>query len=105
MNHPVRDLRGRRRYLDAAYLPERLPVELDGQLFHGTALERHDDRWRDNALVLAGWRQPLRYSWWDLNNEPGRVVEEIKMGLRAARRDKDSHVPLEFECAADLEMS
>lgn len=86
LNHPVRDLSGRRRYLDAVYLPERLPVELDSRLEHGTLLDWHDDLRRENAIILGdGWFPPLRYSWNDLTRHPAAVCDQIRRTLEAIR--------------------
>jgi hypothetical protein len=86
MNHHVVDVRGRDRYIDAVYLPEHVPVELDGALAHGSALDRRDDLERENAITLSGrWRSFLRFTWNDLTRRPEQVVEEIHTALDAAR--------------------
>lgn len=86
MNHPVRDVDGVRRVLDAVYLPERIPVELDGQRWHGLTTDRSDDRRRENAVVLTGeWRSFLRFTWWQVFHEPEEVVATIERALDAAR--------------------
>ena len=87
MNHRVVDASGNVRYIDAAYLPERLPIELDSRTWHRLTLDRRDDRRRENAIVLTGWRSFLRYDWWDLTEEPDRVCAEIRAALEAARRE------------------
>lgn len=85
LNHRVRDAFGGIRYLDAVYLPERIPVELDSRGSHGTLLDWHDDLRRENAVVLAGWRDFLRFSYADLRDRPSEVVEVVHRALRAAR--------------------
>lgn len=80
MNYPVRDLYGRRRKIDAAYVPERVGVELDGRTSHHLMTDRRDDDRRQNALMLVGW-QILRFTWWDLVHEPARVVREVRAAL------------------------
>lgn len=85
MNHPVTDADGRRRLLDAVYLPERLPIELDSRSAHGSLLDWHDDLRRENAVVLTGWRDFLRFSWDDVTRRPGRVVDTVRTALDAAR--------------------
>lgn len=81
MNYPVIDAHGRKRVLDAVYLEARLPIELDSVAYHGLRPDQHDDIARTNALVLAGWQTPLRFTWWDLTQEPWRVVREIRLAL------------------------
>jgi hypothetical protein len=85
MNHPVVDAFGRRRFLDAAYLPEMVPVELDSKLSHGTLLDWHDDLRRENAIVLRGWRDFLRFSWDDVINHTDLMVKTVRRALEAAR--------------------
>lgn len=90
MNHPVTDASGRRRVLDAVWLPQRLPVELDSRLAHGTLLDWHDDLRRENDVVLTGWRSFLRFSWDDVVNRPSRVVSTVREALAAADADRVS---------------
>lgn len=86
MNLPIRDDEGRRRYLDAAYLPERLPVELDGKQFHSNTLDVNDDVRRASSIVATGaWHPPLRFTWEDLTERPERVVQTVRAALVAAR--------------------
>ena len=90
MNHPVVDAHGERRFIDAAYVPQKVPVELDSGDFHRTAIDLADDRRRQNALVLAGWNNMLRFTWWDLLNEPERVVAEVRAVLARAEAARDA---------------
>ncbi len=91
VGHPVRDVYGQLRYLDVAYLAERVPVELDSRKFHGLVLDRRDDNKRQNALVLANWHRPLRFTYFDLTEEPDRVVYEVRLALeQASGRDAPS---------------
>ena len=90
MNHPVVDAAGRRRVLDAVYLPERIPVELDSRLAHGSRLDVHDDLRRENAVVLTGWRSFLRFSWDDVVHRPDAVVATVRTALDAAQVDRVS---------------
>jgi hypothetical protein len=85
LNHRVRDAFGGVRYLDAVYLPERIPVELDSRSCHGTLLDWHDDMRRENAVVLTGWRDFLRFNYADLRDRPSEVVDVIRLALQAAR--------------------
>jgi len=60
---------------------ERLVIEVDGRHFHGEA-RFESDRWRQNALVLDGWRV-LRFTWTMLERYPDRVVAAIERALAA----------------------
>jgi very-short-patch-repair endonuclease len=88
VNHPIRDATARRRELDAVYLEERLPIELDSRAYHGTLLDWHDDLRRENAIKLAGWRDPLRFSFADLRDRPDEVVALVRGALEEIR-DQD----------------
>jgi hypothetical protein len=88
MNHPVRDAAGRRRELDAVYLEERLPIELDSRAYHGTLLDWHDDLRRENAVKLVGWRDPLRFSYADLRDRPDEVVAVVRAALERIRAER-----------------
>lgn len=81
MNHPVMDAFGRRRYLDAVYLAQRQPVELDSRSYHGTLVDWHDDLRRENAVKLAGYRDPLRFSWDDVVHRPDDVIDVLRRAL------------------------
>lgn len=84
MNHPVIDARGRRRFVDAVYLPPGLPIELDSRLAHGSLLDWHDDLRRENAIVLDGWLPFQRYNWYDVTRRGHLVVAEIRDVLAQA---------------------
>lgn len=77
VNHAVVDANGRRRFIDAVYLPPGLPIELDSQLAHGSLLDWHDDTRRENAIVLRGWLPFLRYNWFDVTRRGHLVVAQI----------------------------
>ena len=83
MNHPVVDAGGVTRWIDAVYLPQRLPVELDSRLAHGSLLDWGDDLRRENAIVLQGWRPFLRFNWWDVTRHGHLVVSTIRRALAA----------------------
>lgn len=88
MNHAIVDVDGRRRVIDAIYLPQRIPIELDSRSHHGTLLDRGDDLARENAITLTGWRSFLRFTWWDLRDRPCEVVSTIRTALAAADHDR-----------------
>lgn len=89
MNHPVRDARGDRRLLDAVYLPEHLPVELDGKETHTTPLDVADDEDREEQVGLAGpWRRFLRFTYHDVTERGEDVLAAVEAALRAAGSDR-----------------
>ncbi len=81
VNHAVVDAEGRIRRIDAVYLPQRLPIELDSRLFHGSLLDWHDDLRRENAIALSGWLPFLRFNWHDVTARGHLVVETIRRAL------------------------
>lgn len=79
-NHPV-VVGGFRYYLDIAFPEAKLAIEIDGRLHHGPeAFEK--DRWRQNDLVLEGWRV-LRFTWAMLVEAPELVLAAIERALAA----------------------
>ncbi len=86
MNHPVRDIDGRRRRIDAVWLDERVAVELDSVQEHATLLDWNDDVRRETAIVLAGdWRAVLRFSWDDVERYPEAVLDRLRRALSLGR--------------------
>lgn len=82
MNHPVVDAEGRRRFIDAVWLPEHVGVELDSREQHGSLVDWNDDLRRETAIVLGGpWRQLLRFSWWDVRDHGPDVVRHVRLAL------------------------
>ena len=65
--------------IDVAFLAQRLAIEIDGRHYHGDATFE-SDRWRQNALVLDGWRV-LRFTWTMIEKHPERVIETVRKGL------------------------
>ena len=66
--------------VDFAWPEQRLVVETDGFAFHADRRSYREDRRRNNALVLAGWRV-LRFSWEDVLHDPAHVVEVVRTAL------------------------
>lgn len=65
---------------DIVFADHRLVLEVDGKHFHGEGRFEYD-RWRQNALVLDGWRV-LRFTWTMIDEHPERVVETVRTALR-----------------------
>ena len=87
-NVAIVDADGRRRYLDFAYVPERLPIEVDSDRYHASVLGRAADGARQNAIVLTGeWRTPLRFGERDIRADMARVAREVQQALDLARID------------------
>ena len=70
--------------VDVLFATERLVIEIDGRHYHGDATFE-SDRWRQNAIVLAGWRV-LRFTWTMIDKYPERVVETVRTALDQRRR-------------------
>jgi len=81
MNHPVIDGDGRRRLLDAVWLPQGVFAELDSRRHHGTLVDWHDDQRRENSLAIGGYRVCLRFSWWDIERHPDLVLATLRRAL------------------------
>lgn len=71
---------GREFRLDVAYPDHCLFIEGDGFGVHGTRTAFEDDRWRQNLLVVAGWRV-LRFTWRQLVERPAEVARQIREAL------------------------
>lgn len=65
--------------IDVAFRRIKLAVEVDGRPYHGDA-NFESDRWRQNALMLAGWRI-LRFTWRMIEDYPRRVVAMVEEAL------------------------
>lgn len=79
-NHPV-VLAGTVYYIDIAFRGARLAVEIDGRLHEKDLDLFESDRWRQNALVGAGWTV-LRFTWAMLRDHPEIVLATIRRSLR-----------------------
>ena len=71
---------GARYYIDIAFRGARLAVEIDGRLHKDDPRIFENDRARQNALVLEGWRV-LRFTYRQLVDEPGYVITTIMAAL------------------------
>lgn len=74
---------GRSFRLDVCYPAHRLFIEGDGFGVHGTRTAFEEDRWRQNLLVVDGWRV-LRFTWRQLLQRPAEVAAHIRRGLELA---------------------
>jgi hypothetical protein len=83
---PLYDTQGRKRYLDAAWKPARVAVEIDGAA-HQEVLQYWDDMDRDNQLTLRGYTV-LRFPSALVRRQPGYVAAQIRDALEAATRER-----------------
>ena len=65
---------------DFAYPAARLLIELDSEAHHLDRITFRRDRSKQNRASTNGWTV-LRYTWWDLAEEPGRICSEIRAAL------------------------
>ncbi len=78
-NYPL-PLLGLVYYLDIAFPAAKLAIEIDGRAYHDDAGTFETDRWRQNDVVLAGWRV-LRFTWRMLTEQPQIVLATIRRAL------------------------
>ena len=69
--------------VDFVWPGRRLVVETDGRATHDNPYAFHQDRARDLDLEVAGWHV-LRLTWWQVIEEPARVVELLTRRLAEA---------------------
>ena len=67
-------------YLDIAFRSRRLALEIDGRMHEDDPGLFESDRWRQNALVFAGWRV-LRFTWAMLDRHPESFVDTVQHAL------------------------
>jgi len=79
-NHLVR-IENHTFYLDVAFPEHLVAVEIDGRAHHSSAAAFERDRWRQNQLILAGWRV-LRFTWQMVTGEPEAVLAAVRQALR-----------------------
>ncbi len=71
----------RTRVGDVVFAEIKLLVEVDGFAFHTSHQRFVDDRERQNEFAVAGW-MVLRFTWWQLDQDPDRVIREIRSAIR-----------------------
>lgn len=70
--------------LDAAFISERIGLEVDGWRWHRDALRNSEDLKRQNILVNAGWHI-LRFDWHRLKIDSRGVVADVRAALDPQR--------------------
>lgn len=71
--------------VDALFREARVVVELDGHEFHANPAAAEEDRRRELRLRALGYRV-VRYTWRQINEDPGAVVGDLVRELDPARR-------------------
>ena len=70
--------------VDFVYRVQKVAVELDGGAAHGTPRAVDHDRRKEARLRALGY-EVLRYSWWQIDEEPEAVIAEIAATLQRPR--------------------
>jgi hypothetical protein len=73
------------REIDFLYREPKVAIELDGGQAHGTPAAVDNDRRKDAYMRSKGY-VVLRYSWWQIEEEPEAVLAEIAATLAARTR-------------------
>lgn len=80
-NYPL-EMHSGRYWIDVAFPALKLAIEIDGREFHNTPEAFESDRWRQNDVVLAGWRV-LRFTANMVRDHPQIVRATIERALAA----------------------
>jgi hypothetical protein len=72
---------------DFAYPDARILIELDSEKHHLDRMTFRLDRAKQNRAALLGWTV-LRYTWWDITKEPGRIWAEVNAALQRAHPER-----------------
>lgn len=67
---------------DFAYPRQRVLIELDSEAHHMDRIAFRRDRDKQNRAVVLGWTV-LRFTWWDVQANPGHVAEQVSAALSA----------------------
>jgi very-short-patch-repair endonuclease len=76
---------GQETEVDFLWRNQRVVVEVDGFVTHGTRRAFQRDRRRDQLLSLAGW-QVIRFTWDEVTKVPKHVVAVVRKLLSGATR-------------------
>lgn len=68
--------------VDFLFEDARVVVEIDGFAYHTDTVAFQRDRMKQNALVRSRYRV-YRYTWFDLNEYPDRVIAEVQRVISA----------------------
>ena len=71
---------GRTAIVDIAFAAVRFALEVDGWAYHVDRSRFVTDRTRKRGLVAEGW-VVAEVTWWELENAPGAVVDDIRRTL------------------------
>lgn len=71
--------------LDHAYPDHQVALEYDGRSVHEAPTALYRDRSRQNALAALGWTV-LRFTWWDVTEDPRRFTQSVARTLAERRR-------------------
>ena len=69
---------------DFAYVDAQVLIELDSEAHHLDRLSFRRDRSKQNRAIVLGWTV-LRYTWWDIQDDPYRVLDEVRTTLENSR--------------------
>jgi len=71
--------------VDVAFPKVKVAIEVDGLAFHSDSDDFHNDRVRQNNIVVLGW-QVLRFTWLDLVEYPHRVIAVIRSAISVPKQ-------------------
>ena len=77
LQYPILDANGEQRFLDVAYVIEKIDLEADGERDHTSPGARSADRRRDAAMRALGWAVK-RYTKTVIQDEPHRIEREVR---------------------------
>lgn len=75
--------------LDHAYTQHRVALEYDGRSVHEAPKALYRDRERQNVLLALGWTV-LRFTWWDVVEDPQRFTTMVTQLLAGTNRRRSS---------------
>lgn len=66
--------------IDFVYPQHKVIIEVDGRRWHAGRQQGKSDRHRNNVMSVRGWIV-LRFTWEDVMNDPGYVIEQVRRAL------------------------